>query len=406
MPLLMHQNIKNLYAIANKPTRKVIGLMSGTSMDGLDIALCEISGAGSSTELMLINATTVSYNDDTRQNILSVFSKETVSLEKLCLINPWLGKLHAHMILETLKAWGIAASEIDLIASHGQTIYHAPKSLHPNDAFGSATLQVGEADHIAVDTGIITISDFRQKHIAAGGEGAPLSVYGDHILFACKTENRILLNIGGISNFTYLPAGAALNTILSSDTGPGNTIMDAYMRAHFMQAYDKDAAIARKGQVNQDLLNVLKANSFFSLPFPKTVGPELFNLEYLNQAQIQSNTTSLSQEDVLVTLNLFTAVTIAEAIKQVIGNAMGSNNLHALYISGGGMHNPLLQEHLSNLLTGIKVESLNVLGYHPDAKEAILFALLANEAVAGEAMQIGGNATNKPITMGKISFPD
>ena len=249
----MHQNIKNLYAIANKPTRKVIGLMSGTSMDGLDIALCEISGAGSSLQLKLIQAATVSYKEDARQNILSIFSKETVSLEKLCLIHPWLGKLHAKMILETLKAWGISPTEIDLIASHGQTIYHAPKSLHPNDSFGSATLQIGEADHIAVDTGIITVSDFRQKHIAAGGEGAPLSVYGDYMLFASKTENRILLNIGGISNFTYLPAGSNLNTILSSDTGPGNTIMDAYMRAHFNQAYDKDAAIAKKGVVHQEL---------------------------------------------------------------------------------------------------------------------------------------------------------
>ncbi len=402
----MHQNIKNLYAIANKPTRKVIGLMSGTSMDGLDIALCEISGAGSSLQLKLIQAATVSYKEDARQNILSIFSKETVSLEKLCLIHPWLGKLHAKMILETLKAWGISPTEIDLIASHGQTIYHAPKSLHPNDSFGSATLQIGEADHIAVDTGIITVSDFRQKHIAAGGEGAPLSVYGDYMLFASKTENRILLNIGGISNFTYLPAGSNLNTILSSDTGPGNTIMDAYMRAHFNQAYDKDAAIAKKGVVHQELLNALKANRFFSLPFPKTVGPELFNLEYLNQAQIQSNTTNLAKEVIVATLNLFTAETIAEAIMQVIGNLQDVSSMNVLYISGGGMHNPILLAHLSNLLAGIKVLSLDELGFNPDAKEAILFALLANEAVAGEAMQIGGNATKKPITMGKISFPD
>ncbi len=402
----MHQNIKNLYAIANKPTRKVIGLMSGTSMDGLDIALCEISGAGSSLQLKLIQAATVSYKEDARQNILSIFSKETVSLEKLCLIHPWLGKLHAKMILETLKAWGISPTEIDLIASHGQTIYHAPKSLHPNDSFGSATLQIGEADHIAVDTGIITVSDFRQKHIAAGGEGAPLSVYGDYMLFASKTENRILLNIGGISNFTYLPAGSNLNTILSSDTGPGNTIMDAYMRAHFNQAYDKDAAIAKKGVVHQELLNALKANTFFSLPFPKTVGPELFNLEYLKQAQIQSNTTNLAKEVIVATLNLFTAETIAEAIMQVIGNLQDVSSMNVLYISGGGMHNPILLAHLSNLLAGIKVLSLDELGFNPDAKEAILFALLANEAVAGEAMQIGGNATKKPITMGKISFPD
>lgn len=400
----MHQNIKNLYTIANKPSRKVIGLMSGTSMDGLDIALCEIAGAGTSTELKLLNATTVNYNEEARQNILSVFSKETVSLEKLCLINPWLGKLHAKMILETLNAWGIAAAEIDLIASHGQTIYHAPKSLHPNDAFGSATLQIGEADHIAVDTGIITISDFRQKHIAAGGEGAPLSVYGDYILFASNTENRILLNIGGISNFTYLPAGYNLNSILSSDTGPGNTIMDAYMRTHFSVNYDKDAIIAKQGSVNHNLLNALKQHSFFNFSFPKTVGPELFNLAYLMDAQIASNTTSISKQDVLATLNKFTAETIVDAIKHVIGDSMYTNKVDALYISGGGMHNPLLFEQLTQMLDGMNLVSLEQLGYHPDAKEAILFAVLANEAVAGTAMQAGVGATNIPITMGKISF--
>lgn len=402
----MNANIEALYRIAGKHERTILGLMSGTSLDGLDIAICKFLGSGTHTKLNVTHYTTIPYTEDFKAAVRKIFSIRAVDLEAVTLLNAHIARVHASMVLSALDSWKLSATSIDVIASHGQTIYHAPKFLNPTREYGNATLQIGDGDIISTATGIITISDFRQKHIAAGGEGAPLSVYGDHILFACKTENRILLNIGGISNFTYLPAGAALNTILSSDTGPGNTIMDAYMRAHFMQAYDKDAAIARKGQVNQDLLNVLKANSFFSLPFPKTVGPELFNLEYLNQAQIQSNTTSLSQEDVLVTLNLFTAVTIAEAIKQVIGNAMGSNNLHALYISGGGMHNPLLQEHLSNLLTGIKVESLNVLGYHPDAKEAILFALLANEAVAGEAMQIGGNATNKPITMGKISFPD
>jgi anhydro-N-acetylmuramic acid kinase len=404
----MHQNIKNLYTIANKPSRKVIGLMSGTSMDGLDIALCEISGSGSSTQLKLLNATTIPYDDEIRNNILSIFSKKMVSLESLCLIHPWLGKKHASMILDALKEWGVNTNDIDLIASHGQTIFHAPKSLHTHDAFDAATLQIGEADHIAVDTGIITISDFRQKHIAAGGEGAPLSLYGDCILFASKTENRILLNIGGISNFTYLPASANLNSILSTDTGPGNTMMDAYMRIHFNANYDKDATIAKQGTVNQDLLYALKNNAFFKLPFPKTVGPELFNLAYLNEAQIASNTLTISKEDTLATLNIFTAETIVEAIKQVVGvgYSMNTNQLDVLYISGGGMHNPLLIDHLTQMLENIKVVSLEQLGYHPDAKEAILFAVLANEAVAGAAMQVGAGATKVPITMGKISFPN
>ena len=398
----MHSNIEQLYKIANKANRKVIGLMSGTSMDGLDIALCEISGAGSTTQLSLLQHTTVPYDAFLKEQILSVFSKEHISLEQLCLIHPWLGVQHAKMILHALKGWGIDASEIDLIASHGQTIYHAPKSLQPNDVFGSATLQIGEADHIAVETGIITISDFRQKHIAAGGEGAPLSVYGDYILFASKQENRVLLNIGGISNFTYLPAAVSLNEVLSSDTGPGNTMMDAYMRAHYNIPYDKDGLIAKAGKSNDLLLAALKGNSFFNLPLPKTVGPELFNLEYLKQAQVESNTLNISHEDVVATLNQFTAETIVDAIQSVIE----LEKVDAVYLSGGGMHNSVLFDHLSNLLSGIKVVSLQNIGMNPDAKEAILFALLANEAVAGEAMQIGGNATKKPITMGKISFPN
>jgi anhydro-N-acetylmuramic acid kinase len=398
----MHSNIQQLYKIANKSSRKVIGLMSGTSMDGLDIALCEITGAGLTTKLNLLQHTTVPYDAFMKEQILSVFSKENISLEQLCLIHPWLGLQHAIMITNALKGWGIMTCEIDLIASHGQTIYHAPKSLHPNGVFGSATLQIGEADHIAVETGIITISDFRQKHIAAGGEGAPLSVYGDYILFANKTENRVLLNIGGISNFTYLPADVPLNEILSSDTGPGNTIMDAYMRANFNAPYDKEGLVAKAGNSNASLLASLKDNRFFNLTLPKTVGPELFNLAYLNEAQKASNTLAISHEDVLATLNKFTAETIVDAMRSNIE----LEKVDAVYLSGGGMHNPVLFNHLSTLLSGIKLVSLQQIGINPDAKEAVLFALLANEAVAGEALQIGGNATKKPITMGKISFPN
>lgn len=401
----MHPNIQKLYAIANKPSRKVIGLMSGTSMDGLDIALCEITGAGTDTKLHLLHSTTVPYSHEEKAELLTVFSKQIVSLEKLCLLHPWLGQLHAKMVLASLFQWGVDPNEIDLIASHGQTIFHAPKSLHPNTVYGSATLQIGEADHIAVKTGIITISDFRQKHIAAGGEGAPLSVYGDYFLFASASENRILLNIGGIANFTYLPIGISLDQVISTDTGPGNTIMDSYMRTHYNESYDKDAMIAKRGKVNEDLLTALQNHSFFNSAVPKTVGPELFNLEYLHQAQLLSNTISIIPEDVLATLNMFTAATIAKGIQKIVQNSSPTKVLYTIYISGGGIHNPLLLSHLRQLLPDSKIDSLNTLGTHPDAKEAILFALLANETVAGASMQIGGNGTSVPITMGKISFP-
>ena len=398
----MHTNIQRLYEIANKSSRRVIGLMSGTSLDGLDIALCSITGAGNTTKVKLDEFITVPYTPDLKEKLLTVFSKKTVSLEQLCLLNPWLALQHASMVNDALKQWGMLSTEVDLIASHGQTIYHAPKSLHPNDAYGPATLQIGDSDHIAVATGIITISDFRQKHIAAGGEGAPLSLYGDYLLCAHATENRILLNIGGIANFTLLNAGGSLAQVFSSDTGPGNTLMDAYMRKYFDGlAYDKDGVIAKSGKINEALLQSLKSNPFFNFAFPKTIGPELFNLEYIIQAQMALGA-MLSHEDVLATLNMFTAQTISEAINKVVGDQL----IYIMYVSGGGMHNNLLMEHLQQLLPRITIKSSMEIGILPDAKEAILFALLGNEAVAGTPLLAGGNATKVATTMGKISFPN
>lgn len=398
----MHTNIQRLYDIANKSSRRVIGLMSGTSLDGLDIALCTITGAGNTTKVLLDQFITVPYAPDLKEKLLTVFSKKTVSLEQLCVLNPWLALQHASMVNDALKQWGIQSTDVDLIASHGQTIYHAPKSLHPEDAFGPATMQIGDGDHIAVATGIITISDFRQKHIAAGGEGAPLSLYGDYLLCTHETENRILLNIGGIANFTLLNAGGSLAQVFSSDTGPGNTLMDAYTRKYFDGlAYDKDGVIAKSGKINEALLQSLKSDSFFKVAFPKTIGPELFNLEYLIQAQMAIGT-MLSHADVLGTLNMFTAQTISEAIKKVVGKQL----IYTMYVSGGGMHNLLLMEHLQQLLPSITIKSSMEIGILPDAKEAILFALLGNEAVAGKPLLAGGNATKVETTMGKISFPN
>ena len=398
----MHENIQNLVNVAAKQERMVVGLMSGTSMDGLDIALCSIKGSGRDTKFELQAFTTVDYSNDFKEKILSIFSKEMVALETLCLLNAWVGKQHGKMVLDALASWKIAPKTVDMIASHGQTIYHAPKSLHPNSEYDPATLQIGDGDHIAVTTGILTLSDFRQKHLAAGGEGAPLAVYGDYLLCSHPTENRLLLNMGGIANFTFLSAGCSLDQVFSTDTGTGNTLMDAYTRAHFAPlAYDKGGAIAAAGKINAALLSELKAHSFFTLDLPKTIGPELFNLAFLAKAQKLSHTIDLSTEDVMATLNRFSAETIADCIQSSIPAGTKFN----MYSSGGGMHNPVLMEHLTSLLPNATLYSSDVLGINPDAKEAILFALLANEAVAGSPLYAGGNATKIPITMGKISFP-
>ena len=175
----MNSDLELLYKIAQKPFRTIIGLMSGTSLDGLDVALCAISGSGENTEVQLLHFDTVDYSEDIKLEIRNVFAKQTIDFQKLVLLNEWIGVLHANIILDCLKHWAIATDKVDLVASHGQTVFHAPKILHQQEKFPNATLQIGDGDHIAVKTGIITLSDFRQKHLAAGGEGAPLAVYGD-----------------------------------------------------------------------------------------------------------------------------------------------------------------------------------------------------------------------------------
>src|SRR5690349_8930019 len=259
----MNKNISRLAQIAAKKSRTIIGLMSGTSMDGLDVALCNVSGSGLETKLKLQAFETVPYDPEVKSRIGEVFAKSSVDFELLCILNPWIGQLHAGMIRQCLKKWRVSADRVDLIASHGQTVYHAPASQHPEDDI-NATLQIGDGDQIAVRTGIITISDFRQKHIAKGGEGAPLAVYGDYLLLSHKTENRILLNIGGIGNFTYLPAGHNAKKVFVTDTGPGNTLLDQFTRVFYPGEYfDKDARHASTGTVHEPLLRELQADGFF-----------------------------------------------------------------------------------------------------------------------------------------------
>ena len=401
----MNKNLKSLYQIAQKPSRKIIGLMSGTSMDGLDVALCEISGAGESTKVKLLNFDTVDYSEEIKTEIRKVFAKQTIDFQHLALLNEWIGVLHADMILACLKRWNIATDEVDLVASHGQTVMHAPKILHQQEKFPNATLQIGDGDHIAVKTGIITLSDFRQKHLAAGGEGAPLAVYGDYFIFGKKGENRIMLNMGGIANFTYLPTTMNPEEVFVTDTGTGNTLIDAFIRHYFPEkAYDKDAEIARQGAVNQLLLDELKSDNFFKTAFPKTTGPELFSIEYVKKAQAKSNTEHISVNDLLATLTRFSAETIAEAVNFTINNTSYNIKDFNVYMSGGGMHNPLLVSWLKELLPCNFLKT-NDLGISGDAKEAVLFAILANETVSGGESDFGSRRGIPSVSMGKISFP-
>lgn len=399
--MLMTKQIEVLYQKSLKKEKLIIGLMSGTSMDGLDIALCHFSGNGFDTNIKLLHFKTADYTPTFKQQLKSIFSKNEVSLEMVCLMNEQIAIIHAQLVNDALAEWNVKAEEVDFLASHGQTIYHAPQSLHQNKNLPNGTLQIGDGDHLAVLTDIITLSDFRQKHLAAGGEGAPLAVYGDYLLFSNTTEDRVLLNIGGISNFTFLPADKNTDKIFSTDVGPGNTIMDQYVQKHFVEKhFDKNAEIASKGKCNSHLLKALLTHDFFTLDFPKTTGPELYNLNYLQGAQLQSGIVNLSHEDVLATLCHFTARAISDAIHKI-------NRTHpnlSIYISGGGEHNPLLLVVLKKLLPKISIKSTTALGIEGDAKEAILFALLANETITGSTVNYGKSQIPS-ITMGKISLP-
>ncbi len=390
----MNPQIEQLYRIAQKPSRLILGLMSGTSLDGLDLALCRFSGQGLNTQCEVVHFASVPFDAAFKESIRDVFAKDTIHFPSLSTLNAQIARTHAAIILDVLKAWNIKPSEVDILASHGQTVMHRPVR---TGELPNSTLQIGDGDHLAHLTGIITVSDFRQKHIAAGGEGAPLAMFGDYFLFTKEGEERILLNIGGIGNFTYLPANQDPKGILVTDTGPGNTLIDAWVRRNYPKlSYDEDAQIARSGHVHQGLLSELLASPFFSESFPKSTGPEYFNLALVDGLVPKE----LSTEDVIATLTRFTAESIALAIQDYTGLNQGN-----IYASGGGARNPLLMEHLRELLPGFSIADSQELGIHSAAKEAVLFALLANETLMDPNPSKDRRLGDSPwVTMGKISF--
>lgn len=398
----MNPQIKKLAQTAQKPSRRIIGLMSGTSLDGLDIALCTIKGSGSRTSVTLEKFKTVPYSDHDRELLGRISSVETVKLGDLCFQHTRLGVLHAEMILDTLGEWGVSGHQIDAIASHGQTVYHLPSKDNEDDDMGiNTTLQIGDADQIASITRILTISDFRQKHTASGGEGAPMAGLVDEVLFSHPKENRVLLNIGGIGNFTYLPAGGS-DEPFTTDTGPGNTLIDRATQVYMNKPFDKDGEIAAGGSVHESLLNAMLSDPFLSRDRSKSTGPEYFSLKWVDGMIEESGADGIEPADLIATLTELSAVTISDSIKSLVG--AGANPV--VYVSGGGAHNRHLIKRIGSHL-GSDVKPFTELGLDPDAKEAVIFAVLANETLAGEGflMDIGIDERIQ-VNFGKISFPE
>jgi len=381
----MRANVQHLMRIADKPVRTILGLMSGTSIDGLDIALCAFHGTGSASAPRLLRFKSVPYTAEQVAYMRPFAVEERVRVEDLAIANAWIARLHASLVMETLVEWGVEPGEVDILASHGQTIRHAPRRIHGRPDLPDATLQIGDGDHLAALTGILTVSDFRQKHVALGGEGAPLAGYGDDLLYRSATEARILLNIGGIGNITWLPVERT-DAILTFDTGPGNTLIDAFTRRSFGRKWDEQGAIAATGTIDEPWLDALMRDPYFAAQPPKTTGPEYFHLD----KALATVPAGLADADILATLTAFTAASIAHAIRAF--TAAGDDAV--LYASGGGVHNATLMRELATRLAPIRVERFETLGLDPDAKEALLFAALANELIAGDVLNLG-----------KVSFP-
>lgn len=422
----MKHHVFQLNKIAKKHSRLILGLMSGTSLDGLDVALCEFTGSGQRTRVKVLQFETLPYDEAFKVEIRRVFAQKQIEFQHLVLLNVLIAERHALLVNQCLDHWNLQPTEIDLLASHGQTVFHAPRVLHGLPDYPNATLQIGDGDHLARRTGITTISDFRQKHVAAGGEGAPLALYGDYFLFSKKGEERYLLNIGGIANFTYLPANQDPTLAFATDTGPGNTLLDAFARELFGVPFDEGARIASNGRIDHHLLEILKSELFFKKPIPKTIGPELFSVSWVKAALAKLPKGNPNPFDVMATLTRLTADTISESILSTltdsdhpnpdqnqgydspqsrVTSARRSGPSRVVYISGGGAHNPLIVHFLKENLSGFKIEPMQKLGMDGDAKEAVLFAALANETVAGKTKEnemLGGIPI---VGMGKISFP-
>ncbi len=352
----------------------VVGLMSGTSLDGIDTALIDISEISTNDfDVKVINFINTPYDNITRNKILECCDPKTGSVDKICQLNFELGELFAKSVEKIASLTNIKLSNIELIGSHGQTIYHDVE----NDYVSS--LQIGEAGVIAQRTGITTISNFRARDIAAGGQGAPLVPYVDYILFKSNQYNRVLQNIGGIGNYTYIPKNAKIEDIQGTDTGPGNMLIDGVIQilTNGEKTFDKDGEMAIKGTVSIELLNELKKHPFISKKAPKTTGREAFGLNYAREIVNIGKKLHLSNEDIIATVTNFTAFTIIDAYQRFIGN-----EIDQIIISGGGSYNPtlilMIKSYVKMLLgENVVVMTLEQLGYSSDAKEAVAFAILA-----------------------------
>lgn len=406
--MALSPRIARLLARLEQPERLILGLMSGTSLDGLDLALCRFSGHGEATAVELLHSTTVPYSAPEQARLRAVVFQRQALLEEVALLNRWLAEHHAAAVTRALADWGVAAEAVACLASHGQTVFHAPGSRRGGGPPSNATLQLGDGDLLAVRTGIPTLADFRQKEIAGGGQGAPLAPYAEALLFGNAARARVMVNLGGIANFSWLPAAGEGHPVVFGDTGPANTLLDLAVRRWFPAAaggFDRDGRLSAGGRANGELLRIFLDHPFFALPCPKSTGPEMFGADFLDRAlatAAHQGVPTPAPADLLATLAALTAQSLAATLAREVPDWQKAE----CYLSGGGRHNPTLMASLADALPGVSLRDSSDLGIPPDAKEAVLFATLANETLWGSGFSVGWQPGAAKIGFGKLSFPD
>ena len=374
--------MKEFYELLKRDKKCIIGLMSGTSVDGIDAAIVEIRGHRLETAVDLIAFETFPFPPGVPQRILALCQPDTGRVDDICEMNFYIGHLFAEAVKHILRKSGMHARDIALIGSHGQTIHHLPRDARTSRY--PSTLQIGEPAVIAHETGIPTIADFRVADMAAGGQGAPLVSYPDYLLFRDSVKTIGLLNIGGIANLTVLPANGSFDSVSAADTGPGNMCIDAVVTeiTEGTEHYDKAGARAAQGTSYQPLTDEWLKHPFFQLPPPKTTGREMFGNTFAMECLATCRKHGLADNDCIATLTELTVQTITHYIAQFV---TAQNPIDTLYVSGGGVHNQKIMRRLGEILADTAVEPVDNSGISADAKEAIAFAILANETLHGHS---------------------
>jgi anhydro-N-acetylmuramic acid kinase len=406
--------LDRLVRIAAKPRRVVLGLMSGTSVDGIDAALVEIEGHGGAAErprVQLLAFETFPFPANLRERVFRLFDPETARIEEVCQLDFLLGELFAAAALAMLRRHGIAPEDVDVVGAAGQTVWHDPQPAEvqlATDWSGEvlssrSTLALGQSAVIAERTGILTIGDLRARDIAAGGHGAPLVSYADWVLLGDARLGRCVQNVGGIGNVTYLPAGGGRDDVIAFDTGPGNMVIDGVTEAVTggRLRFDRDGELAAAGQVCTELLDRWLADPYFELPPPKTTGRELFGLPFVRRVLNDAAAGAVAGADLVATATALTAESIARAYRDFVAPR---GPIDEAIVGGGGARNPTLLAMLRERLPGVPVVTHEERGLDSRAKEALAIALIANDSLVGLDTNVSGATGGRPTVLGKVNL--